>query len=319
MGKEAPVSITVAYDCTHSNLGHVPAGQLAGYTTGSGGIAWTAADWAAHPGAVRIDQDYAALDGTADVLDVEAGAATVADCPGWVKRARAAYASSARPGQRRPAIYVNQSNKSAVVNALISGGVTSGVGLWLANWSISEAVSAADVAAASGPFPLIGIQFTDAGGTYDTDVFSSSWLGAQSGVAGSTVLEGSSGPAVLALQKALNALGASLGPDGLFGAGTLAALLRFQAAAKLTADGVAGPATWAALAPPMPVPVPVPMPVPVPVVPVLPAPVPEFGVCGAGGGHDVNSSWSYWLTSVSAGPGGQPGWKWCSKCRCLVH
>jgi hypothetical protein len=43
--------------------------------------------FAAHPGAVRIDQDPAASDPTADVLDIEAGAATPASAPGWVRRA----------------------------------------------------------------------------------------------------------------------------------------------------------------------------------------------------------------------------------------
>ncbi len=307
--------VIVAYDCTHSNLGHVPAGQLAGYTTGSGGIAWTAADWAAHPGAVRIDQDFAAVDTTADVLDVEAGAATVADCPGWVKRALAAYAANARPGQRRPAIYCSQSNVTAVVNALLAGGVTSGA-LWLANWNLSQAAALTAVANAGGPFPLVGLQFTDAGVTYDTDVFSATWLATQSGVPGNTVFQGSSGPAVLALQKALNAHGASpaLVPDGLFGGGTTAAVKAFQATARLTADGIAGSATWAALSlavPPVPVP-----PVPVPPVPVPPVPV-VTGVCPAGGGHDVSTSWNYVLVTSTGGH--QAGWKWCRKCSSLVY
>lgn len=93
------VTSVVVYDATHANIGQLPKGvQVAGYTTGSAGIQWTAQDWAAHPGAVRIDQDPAASDPTADILDIEAGAATPASAPDWVKRARASYESQARPG-----------------------------------------------------------------------------------------------------------------------------------------------------------------------------------------------------------------------------
>jgi hypothetical protein len=124
---------------------------------------------------VRICQDTGASDSTADVLDVERGAATPADCPGWANRARTTFAEKARPGQREPAIYTSQSNITNVVNALIEGGVTSGVYLWLADWSDSESEAANDVLDGSGPFPVIGMQFAS-GTYYDTDVFSSLWL-----------------------------------------------------------------------------------------------------------------------------------------------
>jgi len=52
---------------------------------------------------------------------------------------------------------------------------------------------------------------------------------------------------VRSLQYLLNARGAKLTVDGVFGAKTKAAVVAFQHAHHLSADGVAGPQTWAAL------------------------------------------------------------------------
>lgn len=52
---------------------------------------------------------------------------------------------------------------------------------------------------------------------------------------------------VRSLQYLLDAHGAKVAADGVFGANTEAAVLAFQRAHRLTADGVAGPRTWAAL------------------------------------------------------------------------
>ena len=129
------MTVTDVADATTGNLHTVPSTykQLAGYTTGIG-IQWTAAQWAAHPTAIRICQNPGATDLTADVLDVESGAATVADCPGWAKAALANWHVATRPGQRSPAIYMSQSNVTAVVNALTAAKV-SGIGLFVADWT----------------------------------------------------------------------------------------------------------------------------------------------------------------------------------------
>jgi len=64
----------------------------------------------------------------------------------------------------------------------------------------------------------------------------------------STVRRGSTGPDVKALQARLQALGFNPGPiDGIFGAGTDAAVRAFQISRGLQADGIAGPLTWAAV------------------------------------------------------------------------
>jgi putative chitinase len=60
--------------------------------------------------------------------------------------------------------------------------------------------------------------------------------------------QGSSGPDVLGLQKKLKDLGFDPnGVDGNFGPGTKAAVIAFQQSKGLQADGIAGPATLAAL------------------------------------------------------------------------
>lgn len=172
-------------DATTGNAGAIPAGlQAAGYTTGPG-IAWTAKQWAARPGAVRIDQDPSARDPTADVLDVENGAASPAECAGWYRAALADFKTGKRPGQREPAFYVNLSNVGQVAGDLLAAGIT-GAGLWIAEWSFSQAVAQALLTWATstgGPWPVMGIQYSDqgGGGAYDLNVFSGAWLGRVSG------------------------------------------------------------------------------------------------------------------------------------------
>jgi len=252
---------TIGYDVTHANLPHAPAGQLAGYATGVGAdVRWTAADWAAHPGAIRIAQspvlatDEAAL---ADVLDVESMAATLSDCAPWARDAQASFAARRRPGQRRPAIYFSAFNVHNVVNALIGGGVTSGVGLWVANWSLGEAQAVADVLNGAGPFPVIGVQFRN-DGAYDVDIWSAAWLAdvsqpaapvppspvPPSWPAGVVLRLGSSGGAVEVLQRALHDSGIrgvrGITVDGVFGPQTETAVRNFQAAKGLLTDGIAG-------------------------------------------------------------------------------
>lgn len=179
------MSTTVVLDCTGSNLASVrlPAGALfAGYDTGSSGIAWTKAQYAAHPGAIRIDQDAGASDFTADILDVERGAATPGECAAWFRNTLASYKNGKRPGQRYPSIYTSASNVTAVANALVAGGAVKGPGLWVADWNLSDPQAIAEVIAAAGPFPVIGVQWHDAG-LFDVSVFSSAWLAAVSGAA----------------------------------------------------------------------------------------------------------------------------------------
>jgi metallophosphoesterase (TIGR03767 family) len=62
-----------------------------------------------------------------------------------------------------------------------------------------------------------------------------------------TAVQGSTGPAVSATQSLLNARGAALTVDGVFGPATASALRSFQNSRGLTADGIMASPTWQAL------------------------------------------------------------------------
>ena len=264
----------VGYDAIRTNIPSLPKGAqiYAGYSTGSGDVPWTEADFAAHATVLgpclRYDQDPAASDPTADVLDVERGAATVADCSWWARKALADFGAWKRPGQRSPAIYCSASNVTAVVNALVSGGIASGVGLILADWSLSEPQAVADVLGAKGPFPVAGVQWADPG-PYDVNIYSRAWLLDQAGHPASApqpapspvpawqeammkalpeVRLGDTGEVVRTVQGLCIARGHPIACDGDFGPTTHGAVVAVQQAAHITEDGTVGPATWPALA-----------------------------------------------------------------------
>lgn len=173
------MDIVKVVDCTGAALSNVapPQGALmAGYTTGSGAVPWTAAQFAAHPGAVRINQSPrgAAADPTADVFDVEPQAGTIDGIPEWVHQAWTSYRTARRPGQRTPCLYLNTSELTPAANALNAAGITSGVSIWLAA-PMSEQAATETLASAGGPFPIIGVQYAFYTG-YDVSLFSAEWL-----------------------------------------------------------------------------------------------------------------------------------------------
>jgi hypothetical protein len=130
-------------DSTHGSVPNVPLSttKVAGYVTGSPDIQWTTADWARFPKAskVRIDQapgGHAFATGGAEVLDVENGAATIANAvAGVLERQKKNEYST---------IYISQSNLTALQDALRAAkAVMNRVGFWVANWSLSETEAAA--------------------------------------------------------------------------------------------------------------------------------------------------------------------------------
>lgn len=135
------MTVLTAVDTIHKYVANIPADvaviqQVNGYITGGSDIEWTADDWRRFPHYTkkRIAQ-LPANDPSADILDVEPGAATDPTAIDWVK---------ARHGAKQPAhIYVDASNVDALVASLKSAGEMDQTYLWLANWSLDEAEASA--------------------------------------------------------------------------------------------------------------------------------------------------------------------------------
>lgn len=173
------VELVDVYDCMAVNIGSfkIPPGALAaGYDTGSGGVPWTPAQFAAHPHAVHFDQSpvNTPADETSDVIDLEQLAATLADLKEWVPAAWKSWITVKRPGQRTPTAYSYRSNITPVVNALLSYGIKNGVNLFLSQpMPRAEAINIVNTA--SGPFPYVGVQY-EFHDNYDVSVVSRAWL-----------------------------------------------------------------------------------------------------------------------------------------------
>lgn len=166
-------------DCTGANLTAVrpPAGtQMAGYLTGSGGVAWTDSQFALFPGTVLIDQSpvNTPADETADVYDLESRAGTLAELSEWARDATASYVAGKRPGQRSPCVYQSLSNVTSTVNQLLASGITGGISLWVAG-TMDQVAAEHLITSANGPFPIVGVQYAFQS-LFDVSVFSSRWL-----------------------------------------------------------------------------------------------------------------------------------------------
>lgn len=265
--------LVYGWDATHANLARVPAGQGFGYTTGSADIRWDEADWDAHPGAVRCDQDGAASDSTADVLDDETNAATDSDVPDWTDRAIADFKAGTRPGQRWPCVYKSLSGIPALLDKLNGRKVADDPKLHVADWSLTMDQAAAMVGTTIGGLEVVAVQFANRG-SYDSDVWDSDWLTAVSGAPPPLppppplnwtekimqelpeIKLGSTGSAVRTAQGLLVARYFDLGVtgtrhdgiDGSFGPLTESAVKDAQGRAGILADGIVGPKTWPILA-----------------------------------------------------------------------
>jgi hypothetical protein len=100
------------YDSDQPSAIPTDAVAVAGYGDGYAEPAWTNGGWARFPNAHKLVIVVHAGD-QGDVLDVERGDASPADCPGWCDR-------FSRPGRRAPTLYCNRSSWPAV-RAAVAG------------------------------------------------------------------------------------------------------------------------------------------------------------------------------------------------------
>lgn len=174
--------LRVVWDVTGINLPKItiPAGVgVALYTTGSNGVPATRGQLAAHPDAVQFDQSpvNTLLDEQADEIDMESGAATLADLPGWWRAATDNYLKVVRPGQRVPMTYASASRMGDVVGAYTAAGIASGPRLHVAHWDL-PIEQAIDLLVTGGPFPgfrVDAVQIHNAG-LYDVNLYRTDWL-----------------------------------------------------------------------------------------------------------------------------------------------
>jgi hypothetical protein len=143
-------SSDVMPDFTHGAVGNVPANgpytHVAGYTSGTSGIVWTASDWEKYPNQVhiRIEQGYGGFTPNMadyDVLDIENGAWTPETAATEVKRrVEAGYVGTT--------LYAGDADLAATAVLIKAFGDAVWVGhvdCVLANWNLNQAQAGAIV------------------------------------------------------------------------------------------------------------------------------------------------------------------------------
>lgn len=181
-----------------------------------------------------------------------------------------ARSRSARPGRSRLATALAVPSLAlSAVGVLPVAAVTAGAGLVLAGTVSPAAAAYPTLRQGSTGAAVTALQHlltargysTAADGAYGSGTaaavraFQSAAGLSADGIAGPqtlgalvvTVRQGDTGQAVQAAQVLLNAAGASLSTDGVFGSGTASAVRAHQSANGLSADGVVGPQTWQSL------------------------------------------------------------------------
>jgi len=152
---------TYMADTTSGGVSHIPATMdyVGGYVSGSGGIEWTAADWARFPKArkFRIYQGNgpAPAIGDYDEIDVEKGAVTPAEAAQLVK-------ARVLGGITWTGIYADDSYAAETAKAIQALGenIWNGhVVLRLADWSLSAAQATAKIGTHIHGMSCVGVQF----------------------------------------------------------------------------------------------------------------------------------------------------------------
>jgi hypothetical protein len=236
--------------------GQFPAGAAAyaAYVDGSVGNQPNY-DWvvAAFPKAEHLS--IALLAGSnADALDVESGAASASDVPGW-------HARQVARGIARPVVYASAYTMEAQVLPVLdrSGIERPSVRLWSAHYGAGEHVCGPSSCRMT-PVAMDGTQWTSSamGRVLDQSLLLGNFFGAPAAPPTPAWTEtlmqqlpelrqGATGTFVRTAQFQCGQRGHAVTVDGSFGPATLAAVKAVQAAAKITVDGTVGPQTWPAL------------------------------------------------------------------------
>lgn len=177
------MDLVPVWDCMGANLGKFPIPKdviMAGYLTGTNGVPWTTDQLAEHPDAVHIDQwpTHTPAGTAADWIDVENNAVPIADVPERYRLALAAYEAGTFPGQRKPAIYVEESEETPVANALIKAGITEAVNFVLTKPMTSDQATML-LNNTGGQFPYVGIQY-EFHDLWDESLVSLAWMNTRS-------------------------------------------------------------------------------------------------------------------------------------------
>lgn len=153
-------TILTTVDTIHKFVPNIPEDssaiqQVCGYVTevgNQGDIKWTQADWDRFPAYVkRTIAQLPQNDPSADILDVETGAATDPTAVSWIKM---------RHMQQLPAhIYVDAANVDALYSAVAAAGELANTYLWLADWNLDEAEATALLGTKYKGFPVDAVQW----------------------------------------------------------------------------------------------------------------------------------------------------------------
>lgn len=153
------------YDSTNAADIPTTAQMVAGYLAPSP-YAWSAADWARFPHAVKVRIAVRAYTDDGHVLDVESGDATPAQAPGWVQMRRAAGAD--------PTVYCSASAWPTVKAAFAAAHVAE-PHWWIAAYPGGGPVIPAGAVAHQYADPLTS------GGHYDISAVADHWPGVDEG------------------------------------------------------------------------------------------------------------------------------------------
>lgn len=173
-------------------------------------------------------------------IDIEPGDAVPSDAPAF-------FRNSNHGGAIKPWFYASASNTQAVINALSNAGIArSEYFIWSAHFT-GEHMCGPQTC---GWPQADATQFKNTSG-YDRSLVAAYCFSAQPVPPNPFPIlhQGDTGAPVKTLQEDLNKWGAvpTLTVDGVFGAGTETAVVKFQTTHKLSPDGVVGPNTWAIL------------------------------------------------------------------------